>query len=328
MTLDIIVPRYKEPWELCRYLFTTISTQEAIDFNNIKVIMVNDGDQNVLEKTCFEGFPYRIEYYVKPHGGVSAARNAGLMASKADYVMFCDADDGFLSNFGIYVIMAAANEGADYINSSFIEETLDKDGNMILVPHKGDYTFIHGKAYKRSFLMDNDIQFDPEMTIHEDGYFNAVAYAVASKTGIVKNIESPFYIWRWNPKSVVRNDRSDFVLKTYGHLIQTHIGMAEQYKARGYDKELRLSVGMTVLNSYYDFQKTTYTQPKNRQLKEKAERAFKKYWMAYKKIFNDMTYQEIGELAVAARANAVKNGMMIEQMDLKSWLKHIEREVH
>ena len=99
MTLDLIVPHYKEPWETCRYLFDSIALQRGISFNNIKVIVVNDGDC-LLDESVFSNYPYRIEYLVKEHGGVSAARNYGLDYSEADYVMFCDIDDGFLSNYG------------------------------------------------------------------------------------------------------------------------------------------------------------------------------------------------------------------------------------
>lgn len=326
MNLDIIVPRYKEPWETCRYLFDTLATQEFIPFENVRVIMVNDGDEDVLDASCFQGFPFPIAYVTKPHGGVSHTRNVGLLKSTADYVMFCDSDDGFLSNLAMYLIFSAMAEEPDYIVSTFIEEIVN-DGNVAIVRHDNDYSFMHGKVYRRQFLLDHELFFDDAMTIHEDGYFNTMVYAVTQREGKLKKIESPFYLWRWNPNSTVRRDSGDFVLKTYRQLMQVRLGIADDLARRGYDKEFKISVCMTVLNSYYDFQKPAYIEPKNKNLRENAERAFKDFWKKYKKVFYDCTNLEIAEMAVSARANAMKNGMLFEQQDLKSFLKHIDRDV-
>ena len=325
MTLDIIVPRYKEPWELCRYLFDTLATQRGVPFENVHVIMVNDGGEDVLDSSVFEGLPFSVEYLIKPHGGVSDTRNAGLLHSTADYVMFCDADDGFLNNYGLYLLFSAMSENADYITSCFVEETFDQEGNNVIIRHDNDYTFMHGKAYKRTFLMEHELLFDPAMTIHEDGYFNTVAYVTAKHEGIVKVIDTPFYLWRWNDNSTVRREKEDFVLRTYQQLMQTRLGATEQLKKRGYEEEFRTTVGMTVLNSYYDFQKTSYCISKNAKYRMTAEKAFHTFWKAYKSVFNDLTNAEVSAIAVAARDNAVKNGMLFEQESLRNFLAGIEK---
>lgn len=326
MTLDIIVPRYKEPWEVCHYLFDTIVAQRGVPLDLIHVYVVNDG-KDVLDKSVFDGYPYKIDYLVKEHNGVSAARNYGLKQSDADYVMFCDIDDGFLSNYGLHLVFSAMQEGFDFIYSNFVEETFDVNGNATIMRHDSDLTFMHGKAYKRSFLLDNNILFDERMTIHEDGYFNMVAYVEAKNKGKIKRIDTPFYLWRWNDNSVVRSNRQDFVLKTYEHVMLTRTGICEQLKKRGYKEEYVEAVCMTVLNSYYDFQKTSYHKPQNAKYLQTAKKEFKKFYQRYKTTFNNCTNQKIAELMVAARNTAVQNGMLIEQQDLKSFLWHIEYEV-
>lgn len=328
MTLDLIVPHYKEPWETCKYLFDTLATQRGINLDDIRVIVVNDGDC-FLSDDCFTGYPYKVEYLKKPHGGVSAARNYGLDHSSADYVMFCDIDDGFLSNYGLYLVFSAMHEGFDMLVSAFVEESFSNDEKRIplILPRKDDMTFVHGKAYLREFLTENDLRFDDSLTIHEDGYFNLLAYTVAKANGKVKKIETPFYLWRWNDDSVVRNNRGDFVLKTYSHLMAARTKTCEEMKRRGFEEEYRVSVCMTVLNSYYDFQKTRYHMPQNARYLKEAEKAFKRYFEQFGKAFKDCTNSQIADIAVASRANAVANGMLMEQQDLKSWLKHIEYEV-
>ena len=326
MTLDIIVPHYKEPWEVCHYLFDSIALQRGICLDNIRVIVVNDGDC-LLDEEHFKGYPYKIEYLVKEHGGVSAARNYGLDHSTADYVMWCDIDDGFLNNYGLHLVFSAMQEGYDFINSNFVEETYSADNTMTIVRHDKDYTFMHGKVYKRAFLTEHDLRFDPEMTLHEDGYFNTICLVVAQKEGREKTIETPFYLWRWNDNSVVRSNREDFVLRTYDSVIQTRIGACEQLKKRGYEKEYQTAVCMTVLNSYYDHQKPSYHTEKNRDNLARSEKAFKRFWVKYGKAFLNCSNQEVAKVAQAARANACKNGMLMERQDLRSGLKLIGNEV-
>lgn len=326
MTLDIIIPHYREPWETCRYLFDSIALQRGISFNNVRAIVVNDGDC-VLDEECFKGYPYQIEYLVKEHGGVSATRNYGLDHSAADYVMFCDADDGFLNNYGLHLVFSAMQEGHDYIYSNFVEETYTADNTATIFRHDNDFTFMHGKVYKRAFLVERNIRFDPAMTIHEDGYFNSVALAEVRHNAYMKRIDTPFYLWRWNDASTVRSDREDFVLRTYEQLMMCRIGACQQLKDRGFTDEFRTSVCLTVLNSYYDFQKPSYHIDKNKEHLRKAERAFKRFWTKFGKVFLDCTNQEIAEVATKARENAYKNGMLMERQDLRSWLRHIGNEV-
>ena len=336
MTLDLIVPHYKEPWEVCRYLFDSIALQRGICFDNIKVIVVNDGDCGMFDENLDQirtqsllntMYPYKISYLPKEHGGVSAARNYGLDHSEADYVMFCDIDDGFLNNYGLHLVFAAMQEKHDYIYSNFVEETFTADNTMTIIRHDNDFTFMHGKGYKRSFLVERNIRFDPAMTLHEDGYFNSVVLAEVRHLASMKCIETPFYLWRWNDASTVRKDREDFVLRTYENVMQTRIGTCEQIRNRGYEDDFKAAVCMTVLNSYYDFQKPSYHIDKNKEHLRKAEKAFKRFWSKFGKVFLNCTNIEVAEFAKAARENACKNGMLMERQDLRSWLKHIGNEV-
>lgn len=327
MKLNIIIPHYKEPWSTCWYLFNSIAMQRSVPWADVEVVIVNDGDDPTLDDVDWTAYPFKVKYMKKPHGGVSAARNYGFDNSDAEYVMWCDIDDGFLSNYGLHMLLAAADEGFDYLVGAFAEESLSDDNKTLaLVGHQFDLTFMHGKVYRREFLKKFDLRFNTAMTVHEDGYFNALVYSTATvEKAKIKKIEVPFYLWCWNWNSTVRRDREDFVLKTYENLIQTRIGLCRELKKRGYQEEFRVAVTMTVLNSYYDFQKSSYWTAKNDSYRKKAEKAFQKFWSEFKSVFYDITNQQIADIAQVSRDNARKNGLLMEREDLKAFLKRIDK---
>ena len=300
--------------------------QRNVPWDEIGVIVVNDGDDPTLDDVDWSAYPFRVRYMKKPHGGVSAARNYGLDHSEAEYIMFCDIDDGFLNNYGLHMLMSAVAEGFDYLVGAFAEEAQSIDNKTIaLVGHQGDMTFVHGKVYRKEFLTKYNLRFDEEMTIHEDGYFNALVYATAKvEKAKIKKIDTPFYLWCWNNNSVVRSNKEDFVLKTYPRLIQTRTGLSRQLKERGYQEEYETAVCLTVLNSYYDHQKSSYLQAKNYRYRQISEKAFKEYWDEFKKTFYDQTNAKISELAKAARDTACQNGLLMENETLKEFLKRID----
>lgn len=326
MKLDIVVPHYKEPWEVGKYLFDTIATQRGIDFKDIRVIVVNDGNECILDESNFKDYPYEIVYLIKEHGGVSATRNHGLDYSDADIVVFCDFDDGFLNNYGLHLIFSAAREGFDLMTSCFVEEVWDKEQEfMRIIRHDRDPTFIHGKAYRREFLVERNLRFDPELTIHEDGYFNHLCFIEAQEN--IRDVGTPFYLWRWNDASTVRSEPDHFVMKTYPMLMKVRNALCTQLHEREYVDEYFTAVAKTVLDSYYDFQKEEWKKSKNARLYREAEKAFRGFWLKYKKSFLECSSLKIGEISLASRALAYKNGLIIEGQDIKSWLKHIENEV-
>ena len=51
--LTLVVPHYKEPFEILKYLLDTIECQKGIDRNDFDVCIVNDGDEVILDEELF-----------------------------------------------------------------------------------------------------------------------------------------------------------------------------------------------------------------------------------------------------------------------------------
>ena len=305
-----------------------LALQRDIRFEDVGVILVNDGEENELPAECFDDYPFEVLQMSIPHGGVSKARNAGLDASNADWVMFCDFDDCFQSVFGLYLIFCGmAEDKYDLLRASFTEETLGDDGIMHLVAHDDDTVFIHGKVIRRQFLLKNNIRFKEELTIHEDGFFNVLTYAYAK--GREQKISTPIYTWAWNGNSVVRKDKSeDYVLDTYDHLMKQRIALTDEFIRRDKGDDMMVTVIKTVCDAYYDFQQHTWRLPRNKAKVERAERWFCAYLKRFAQIYAKSDVQMVGKLAAISRGRVVmKNTMLLESETLKEWLEHIMRDV-
>ena len=170
MKLQLLIPQYNETEEIMRPMLESINTQQGVDLKNeIEVLIGNDGSDIKLSEEFLGSFSYPIRYYRFDHSGLPGTRGHLFDASTADYVMFCDADDMFLSSLALYTILAYARKGFDALICDFMEEVKDrKTGACIYFPHKKDCTFVHGKVYRRQFLLDNRIVWHPDVRGHED----------------------------------------------------------------------------------------------------------------------------------------------------------------
>ena len=122
MTLQILIPHYKENPQEIKPLLDSLSIQQSINFNDLSVVIGFDGQDSIPlpEKEWQDLYPFNIKFLHFSHQGVSATRNALLDASEADFIMFCDADDMFCHACGLYIIFNEIKTGFDTLVSCFI----------------------------------------------------------------------------------------------------------------------------------------------------------------------------------------------------------------
>lgn len=129
--LDIIMPHYDEPWEEGEKFFTMLDLQRDVDFSQIKVILVNDGPEHRLPDELFSHRPYQVEQICIEHGGVSAARNAGIEHSTAEWLCFCDFDDMFAETYALRsVLNVLPAPKYDILWADFYAENKVRDGKL------------------------------------------------------------------------------------------------------------------------------------------------------------------------------------------------------
>jgi hypothetical protein len=187
-------------------LLSSINNQAGVDYSQMEILLVNDGAGNALDPAILGVFSnLNARAILLPENvGPGMARQAGLDAARGEYVMFCDADDT-LHSVGVVgaLLRLAETSEADVVVSQWLEELPGEGGGFIYLPHEGENTWMHGKLFRREFLRGNGIAFHPELRVHEDSYFLAVASAHKPR---VARLDAPSYVWRYTPDSITRRN--------------------------------------------------------------------------------------------------------------------------
>ena len=113
-----------------------------------------------------------------------------------DYIVFIDADDAFIGPHAVRALLREM-DGNDLVMGQFVEEA---SGGVIM--HELNYTWCHGKMYRRSFLERHLIRFN-ETRYNEDSGFNQI---IRNMTDRRKYIPQIVYSWNNNKSSTVRSD--------------------------------------------------------------------------------------------------------------------------
>ena len=338
MILQILIPQYKETERDIGKLLESIELQRNIDFNDVGVIIVNDGSDVILDPAFLNKFKFEIKYLRNEHKGVSAARNRALKEATADYVMFCDADDMFYHPLAIQLIIREVLEKKpDCIYSTFIEEIPDSNrpGKFIYNARQQAFVFVHGKVYNRKFLLDRNIWWDEELTLHEDGYFNGLALAQVPRDRLIYCNE-PFYMWCNNKNSVSRQSPT-FVLDTYNNnllaqdkLISKLLGV-NTYEAINLTA-IQLYQTYFLLTGIFPDLANDEKQPENLRERIKAtlqatEERFAQFYDKFKDCYRHVVQAERERLFTSTRGGAaIFNSKDNKLEDFEKWLVEFKKK--
>ena len=112
--VTVIVPVYN----VAKYIERCIQSVLEQDYNNIELIVVNDGSTDeslsVVKKILVDD---KITYTIvdKKNGGLSSARNAGLELATGGYIFFLDSDDYIEKNTISAMVDAAEKNNIDIV---------------------------------------------------------------------------------------------------------------------------------------------------------------------------------------------------------------------
>lgn len=130
--VSVIIPVYGVE----KYLDRCLNSVIGQTYNNIEIILVDDGSPDNCPKMCDEWAlkDNRIKVVHKQNGGLTSARKAGFDIADGDYVLFIDSDDYIELNMVEKIVKKAVETNMDITLCSFSQD------NASVVPIKMSYT--------------------------------------------------------------------------------------------------------------------------------------------------------------------------------------------
>jgi glycosyltransferase involved in cell wall biosynthesis len=183
--VSIIIPVYNCEKYLGRAVESVINQP---NFDNLELVLIDDGSKDGSGKICDE-FSEKYENifaFHQPNSGVSVARNLGISKANGDWIAFLDSDDWFLD--GAFIKMLRYDDSdlicCDYtsdescngcLSDRFVKSVYTKNEfNDTLYRAMINGTSFYScwnKLYKKSIIIDNDVQFPAGVKYGEDMMF-------------------------------------------------------------------------------------------------------------------------------------------------------------
>ncbi|HHT25375.1 MAG TPA: glycosyltransferase family 2 protein [Clostridiaceae bacterium] len=230
--ITVIVPFYCTPIDLFQRCLDSLLVD---DVPNIEILVIDDGSPSsfheVLEQMCTDK---RVRLLTLPHAGVSVARNVGIKEARGEWITFVDSDD--FVNSEVFKAIAenvddltgdvelfnggSYRNGEKEYNTSFLEENHDY-GNARekirimesalsagILPEGFIQKFSYGAPYckllRKSFIENNELQFDEDVRFAEDVLFMLKVYWHAKS---ISYHDKYLYNYVDNSQSVTRKYR-------------------------------------------------------------------------------------------------------------------------
>lgn len=192
--LTVVIPVYNVE----KYLKRCVESVLVQEWHNYDILLVDDGSTDSSPQICddyVKAYDF-ISVIHKENGGLSEARNTGILHAKGDYVYFPDSDDWIESQ--TFRELAEVLESQEFeivsFNREFVKGEEDaivsdplvtqvfegKDAFIQMIKHSYITGFANDKIYKKSLFIDNNISF-PKGKYYEDLGTNYKLFLSAKK---------------------------------------------------------------------------------------------------------------------------------------------------
>ncbi len=214
--ISIIVPVYNVE----NYIEQCIKSILEQTYNNIEVILVNDGSTDRSGEICehWAAKDKRITYIKQDNNGISSARNRGLDICSGEHILFVDSDDHIHPRMCERLLEIQKDTNADIV---LCEAYIETETGLVQDKHEAyknmnTQEFIHGilmdevvnsvwrKLYKKELW--SEVRF-PEGIYFEDLYIHPQIFLKAKK--IVYTPEPLYFYNRVNYDSAT-SKKNDF----------------------------------------------------------------------------------------------------------------------
>lgn len=243
--LSVVIPIYNVE----RYLNRCIKSVVETNYQNLEIILVDDGSKDNCPKICDEWADRdrRIKVIHKPNGGLVSARKAGLKIATGEFVTYVDGDDwveaqiydvlnlydvdliveGFILDTENHCVKVKNKLGKGYYVDDNLKKIcknmiLDKNREFILYPN------VWNKIFRRKKLLRFQIDVPDSLTLGEDV---AVTYRYLLDAKNMVVVDECYYHYIQNPNSMTKIKDIKYLEKSFvlfDYLSQFHERFGKQ----------------------------------------------------------------------------------------------------
>lgn len=221
--VSIIVPVYN-PGSYLTNCLNSVLAQTCPDW---ECILVDDGSTDGSSKICddYATSDARFRVIHQPNSGASAARNTGIDAAQAPYILFLDADDHFHETTVARVLSAQAENPSSFIFFKYIftgsnlgippcekaQRRYTQKQTGLMLAH-APFVTPWGKLFRKDLIKDNQLYYDTSLACYEDRpfmrrYLRVYLEAVPHADYLL--LLTPLYFYEAsNPNSLSKNAKS------------------------------------------------------------------------------------------------------------------------
>lgn len=216
--ISVIVPVYNVE----QYLRRCIDSILSQTFSDFELLLIDDGSKDKSGDICDEyaAKDARIRVFHKVNGGVSSARNLGLVKANGEFIFFVDSDD-YLDNTHLenyskdidnFDLIFQGYKLVDETTGKILEkktfheiETLDFESSMNVMEQIFSIGNFFGptwnKIFRASIISENEIKFKEDVNLREDEIFTFSYCRFVSR---IKVLDSDSYNYQKTSNSLMR----------------------------------------------------------------------------------------------------------------------------
>ncbi len=222
VSISIIVPIYNVEKELPRCVESLIGQTHK----NLEIILVDDGSPDNCPAMCDEYAKKdsRIRVIHKENGGLSDARNAGILAATGKWLLYVDSDDYIEADSCEKLLSVAEREDVDFVQGayeaiSYANECRKTKVYRCSIPHAGNdiyqarefliYSIKHDEVvfsawcrlYRRDFVLSNNLLYAKGLLFEDLQLFPFLFFAAKK----IAYIDYPFYKYFLRESSIIQS---------------------------------------------------------------------------------------------------------------------------
>lgn len=250
--ISIIIPVFNNE----RYIKECVNSALNQDYDNIEIIIVNDGSTDDTKNICkkLEEKHTTVTLYNQKNSGVSASRNFGIKKSKGAFIYFLDSDDTIPANCISLLYNALSSTSADVALNYSHKKFIGKPDNSPILEDEDKYDIYTGieaaklmllyrititscnRLFKKKIIQEHNIHYNEKVKYGEGFSFVVEYFGYCKKVVIIDEI---FYNYRtdnansamtkYRPALIVDSLKSQEYIQSLPHLKDSSLKIPKQY---------------------------------------------------------------------------------------------------